>query len=88
MFTLWGKTFKRNRLLNDITIRDDSGDSRTAKVFHAVTQVCRDFDLAEPLWLDLNIRDFKKHSKTRFTQDNFIESIDFDYLEIQVIEED
>ena len=33
-------------------------------------------------------RDFKKHSKTRFYQDNFIEQIDFDYLEIQVIEED
>ena len=25
---------------------------------------------------------------TRFTQDSFVESIDFDYLEIQVIEED
>ena len=34
------------------------------------------------------LRDFKKHSKTRFYQDNFIEQIDFDYLEIQVIEED
>ena len=31
---------------------------------------------------------FKKHGKARFYQDNFIEQIDFDYLEIQVIEED
>ena len=31
---------------------------------------------------------YEKHSKTRFYQDNFIEQIDFDYLEIQVIEED
>ena len=30
----------------------------------------------------------KKHGKARFYQDNFIEQIDFDYLEIQVIEED
>ena len=26
--------------------------------------------------------------KTRFTKDNFIDQIDFDYLEIHVIEED
>jgi len=32
--------------------------------------------------------DFKRHSKTRFYQDSFIEQIEFDYLEIQVIEED
>ena len=32
--------------------------------------------------------DFKRHGKVRFTQDNFVESIDFDYLEIHVIEED
>ena len=35
-----------------------------------------------------NIPDFKRHSKTRFRQDSFIEHIEFDYLEIQVIEED
>ena len=34
------------------------------------------------------LKDFKRHAKTRFTQDSFIEAIDFDYLEIQIIEED
>ena len=32
--------------------------------------------------------DFKKYRKARFSQDCFIESIDFDYLEIQILEED
>lgn len=44
--------------------------------------------LAIPSWLDATVKDFKKHDKARFYQDNFIEQIDFDYLEIQVIEED
>lgn len=66
---------------------NDSEESRTTKIFQAVTEICQTFDLSDPL-LDINIRDFKRHSKTRFTQDNFIDSIDFDYLEIQVIEED
>ena len=37
---------------------------------------------------DSNISEFQKVSKTRFYQDNFIETVEFDYLEIQVIEED
>ena len=45
-------------------------------------------DLGNPIWLDSTVKDFKKHDKARFYQDNFIEQIDFDYLEIQVIEED
>lgn len=44
-------------------------------------------DLEKPLWLDVNIKDFQKHAKARFNQDNFIEVLDFDFLEIQVIEE-
>ncbi|WP_346697454.1 hypothetical protein [Catenibacillus scindens] len=88
MFQLWGKEFKDNRLLKDIVIEeDDPSKSRTAKVFHAVTEICMAFDLAEPIWLDSNIKEFQRRDKTRFTQDNFIESIEFDYLEIHVIEE-
>ena len=45
-------------------------------------------DLGNPIWLDATVKDFKKHYKARFYQDNFIEQIEFDYLEIQVIEED
>ena len=50
--------------------------------------ICYQMDLGNPIWLDATVRDFKKHDKARFYQDNFIEHIEFDYLEIQVIEED
>lgn len=87
MFRLWGKLWKDNHLLNDITIKDDSDDTRTHKIFHALDEICMEMDLGKPLWLDSNISEFKKHSRTRFYQDSFIEQIEFDYLEIQVIEE-
>lgn len=88
MFRLWAKVFKDNRMLRDTCIQDAGSDTRTHKVFHALEEICYEFDLGKPIWLDKTIAEFKKHDKTRFTQDNFIESIDFDYLEIQVIEED
>ncbi len=89
MFRLWAKAFKENRLVQDITICDsDTKKNRTKKVFDAVDEVCYTFDLSKPIWLESNIEEFKRRDKTRFYQDNFIDSIEFDYLEIHVIEED
>lgn len=88
MFRLWGKIFKDNHLLQDEVICiEDETMSRTAKVFEAVRQLSYTFDLSQPIWLDVTVRDFKRHDKTRFHQDNFVEPIDFDFLEIHVIEE-
>ncbi len=88
MFRLWAKEFKENRMLRDIVIADDAQDTRTHKVFHALDIVCQKFDLSNPIWLDKNIAEFKRYDKVRFNQDNFIDAIDFDYLEVHVIEED
>lgn len=88
MFRLWGKIFKDNRMIKDTVI--ENGDytmSRTAMIFAALDEICYEFDLSKPIWLESTIQDFKLHDKARFSKDNFIDDIDFDYLEIQVIEE-
>ncbi len=89
MFRLWGKIWKDNHLLQDITIVDAADDkNRTKKVFDALEEVCYAFDLSKPIWLDKNIKEFQRHDKTQFGKDSFVEQISFDCLEIQVIEED
>ncbi|MCD7868808.1 MAG: hypothetical protein LUF78_03240 [Clostridiales bacterium] len=88
MFRLWGKIWKDNHMTRDTVFSDDRADTRTHKVFRGLEQICVEFDLGHPIWLDKNIRDFQKHDRVKFTQDNFIEGIDFDSLEIQIIEED
>ena len=76
MFRLWCKLFdESNHLMKDMVYANSDIDiNRTKK--------------SEPIWLDSNIADFQRHSKVRFTKDNFIDSIDFAYMEVQVIEED
>ena len=90
MFRLWCKLFDdTNHLIKDTVIENsDYNLNRTKKIFDAITTACYEFDLGEPIWLDSNISEFQRHSKVRFYQDNFIEQIDFSYMEIQVIEED
>ena len=84
---IWFKLFRDNHLLQDTVITDDSDDTRTHKIFRSLEQVCYEFDLSKPIWVDATIAEFKRHAKARFYQDNFVEQIDFDYLEIHVIEE-
>lgn len=89
MFRLWAKIFHENRMVKDMTICDGNIEkNRTKKVFDAVDEICYSFDLSKPIWLESNIAEFKHSDKTRFYQDNFIDGIDFDFLEIHVIEED
>lgn len=88
MFRMWGKLIKDNRLLKDmVACVSDYSLSRTQMVFESLDQICYGLDLGKPIWLDTNVKEFRIHDKTRFNQDSFIESIDFDFLEIQVIEE-
>lgn len=89
MFRIWGKIIKNNRLIRDTVICiNDNTMTRTAKVYKCLEDICYEFDLAKPVWLKSNQTDFIRHARTRFTQDNFVETIDFDYLDFQVIEEE
>ncbi len=87
MFRLWGKLWKENHLVRDIVISNGSEDTRTHKIFQSLDEICYAFDLSKPIWLESNVEEFKKHDKTRFRQDSFIDAIDFDFMEIEVIEE-
>lgn len=88
MFRMWGKIWKDNHMLRDTVICDDSDQKRTQKVFAAIDEIIYQFDLGKPIWLDKTVREFQQHSRARFDQDSFVEEIPFDYLEIQMIEED
>ena len=89
MFRLWAKIFKDNHMLWDMVVENDSTEmNRTKKIFDSLDKICYEYNLSKPIWLESTIKDFKRYDKTCFYQDNFIEEIDFDYLEIHVIEED
>ena len=88
MFLMWGKLVKNNRTIQDTVAEIPYGSlTRTQMVFQALDEICVRLDLGKPIWLDANIREFQLRDRTRFGQDQFIETIDFDFLEIQIIEE-
>ena len=89
MFRMWGKLWKDNHLLLDtVAANGDYSMTRTAMVFQALDEICREFDLGQPIWLDSNYEELKRFRKTSFRQDHFMEPIAFDDLEIEIIEMD
>ena len=85
---IWFKMWKDTHLIQTDTKDDYSDDTRTHKIFAALEEICYRFDLGKPIWLDSNVSEFQRHARTRFGKDNFVEEIEFDYLEMHVIEED
>ena len=88
MFRLWGKIWKDSRMVKDTVISLPLTDTRTHRIFKRFCLVIRVIWTEKPIWLDQNIREFQRNNKTRFSQDSFIEQIDFDYLEIQILDEE
>lgn len=85
---IWARIIKENHTVKDTVIEKNQSElTRTKKILTSLEEVCHDWDLAVPIWLDSTITDFQRRSKCRFYSDCFTESIDFDYLELQVLEE-
>ena len=87
MLKLWGKEFADGRMIADMVVTAKGEQSRTQKVYECMDKICAGFDLQKPIWLDNTIHEFQVMNRARFYQDSFIEEIDFDFLEIQVLED-
>lgn len=85
---IWFQEWQNTRLRREHIVQDESDLNRTKKIFNAIEAMSKAFDLGQPIWLEANIREFKRFAKVRFTKDNFLEDVSFDYIEMSVLEED
>jgi len=87
MFRLWGKIIKNNDIIDDQVFELTATDLDTeAKLKKGIDALCYHFDLQKPMWLSDNTNGLRQIGKTRFMDHHFIETINFDYFEIEIIE--
>jgi len=87
MFRLWGKIMKDNEMVTDHVFElTNMTLSEEDKVKEGMEAICYHFDIGKPMWFSDNYNDYNLVGKTRFMEHHFIESINFDYFEIEVIE--
>lgn len=88
MLRVWGIIRKKNKIIKDMVVEDfRSNVPESEQLHHCIAQICYEFDLQRPMWLPKNQREYDKYRRIVFTQDNFIENIDFDTLEIEILED-
>lgn len=89
MYRLWGKIIKNNRFVTDHVFELEAPEmSREDKTEQGIEALSYHFDLQKPMWFSDNEKDYRQFGKTRFTAQHFIETIHFDYFEIEIIEDD
>ncbi len=77
---LWVRAIKHSKIVNHDTEPCDHGG-----VLEALQAVCQRMDLARPIWLEKNQREWDEFSQTRFLPSQFMEPVNFDRLEIEFI---
>ena len=64
-------------MLRDTVVEEESEDTRTHKIFRALEEICYEFDLGKPIWLDFYHPGIQTQEQSSFYQDSFIEEVPF-----------
>lgn len=81
--SIWVREVKRTHIIKDTTQECAHEGWQEALIL-----ACRKLDIPQPMILPKNERDFEQFSLTRFTPEQFMESVPFDRLEIEFIDPD
>ncbi len=78
---LWVRAFKHEKIiLNELIV--DSAPLSVANLSAALRDVCDKKDLPCPIITETNLNNLINFNHTKFKQSDFLEKINFDYLEI------
>lgn len=80
---LWARIIKRHRIDQQAT-----RDCRFEDVEDALTEMCREFDIPRPIWLEKHYREYESFRRTRFLPEHFMEDVPFQRLEIEYLDDD
>jgi hypothetical protein len=80
---LWARIIKKHRIEKQATAECAWGDAE-----EALTELCHEFDIPRPLWLNKHCREFEEFRRTQFLPEHFMEDVPFQRLEIEFLEDD
>lgn len=83
MLKICGTLIKNNKIIRDIIVTSDIEGNYQDNLKACIFEICNKFDISKPYWLPVNLDEYNKKSKTKFTNNNFIDEINFDKLIIQ-----
>jgi hypothetical protein len=83
MARLWMKLYKHHRIAKQATAPCDLMD-----IEPAITSLCKEFDIPNPLWLNKHENEFSEFRRTTFIAEHFMEDVDFERMEIEYLDDE
>ncbi|NLJ58281.1 MAG: hypothetical protein GX339_05505 [Tissierellia bacterium] len=87
MYKLWAKIIKNNKTINSIVVSNKEDIPNEKKRAKCIDEICKKLDLSVPLWLKKHSKEFSQFNSVTFYPEDFIDEIDFDKLEIELIDD-
>lgn len=83
MARLWARIIVKHRI-----DRQATAPCTPDGAVDALIELCRDFDIPSPIWLNKHEREFEAFRHTAFLPEHFMEEVEFQKLEIEYLEDD
>lgn len=78
---LWGRIIRHHRIDRSVIVPVQGED-----VMEALREICRQLDLQFPMLLPKHEREFADFSRTSFLPEHFMEAVNFQRLEIELLQ--
>lgn len=82
MARLWARIIVKHRISRQATV-----PCVPDGVEEALNELCREFDIPNPIWLRKHEREFEEFRCTAFLPEHFIEDVPFQKLEIEYLDD-
>ena len=79
---LWTKLLKGEKITTSVLSEVGAVDSE--KLLDYLTEICHGLDIPRPIVTPKHFKEFKNFNHTIFKPDDFVESVDFDKLWIEI----
>jgi len=85
---VWAKVLTEHRIMNETVREFSSARPSDLEGWSVLLHVlCQDLDLARPVLLNKHMSDLARFSRVVFKRADFIEAVDFDAFEIEILPE-
>lgn len=82
---LYGKIIRDTKILRDsFVVEEDSTLQFRDRLEKCFIDLCREIGIPVPIWLEKNTKEFAYFRRTFFTNEQFVEKVNFDRFEIML----
>lgn len=82
MIRIWAKVMKKDKIIKQYMF-EKSGIIDYSEFFDYLREICENLDIATPVLIKTHLFNYAKYNNVRFTQNDFVEQINFDKLVLE-----